>query len=93
MPQLLDHARDHRVDARDIAAIRLDRQALVAGGVRRGLLRRREVDVSGREGRAFLGQGKGDRPADPGAGPCHQCDFAIEHRHGSPPATLSLRGA
>ncbi len=90
-----DGARDHRIDAGDIAAIGLDRDCPPGIGRRvgRGALRRGEIDIGRRDGGARLGHRQRRRPPDPGPGAGHQHDLILQVSHGDAPLELSLRGA
>ena len=81
--ELGDGARDHRVDAGDIAAIGLDRDRppVVAGRFDRGPVRRGAVDIGGRDGGAGFGHRQRRRPADPRARAGHQHDLVLQISH------------
>ena len=86
--QFGDRARDHRIDARDIAAIGLDRNRPphIPGRVVGGPLRRGKVDVGGRDSGADFRHRERDGAPDPRPRPRHQHDFILQNRHVLPPA-------
>ena len=88
--ELGDGARDHRIDARDIAAIGLDRDRppRIAGRLVRRPLRRGKVDVGGRDSGAGFGHRERRGAADPGPGPGHQHDLILQNRHRSFPLRI-----